>query len=86
MFVNTCSSRTPAGTSEQFVWLVAGVASIVTIEIVRLFHYKSDVFLSLQSLIVRDTVRECLEKDPADRSEDDIEVLLDFMQHLPVSN
>ena len=45
-------------------------------------RYKNCV---LQSLIVRDTVRECLEKDPADRTEDDIEVLLDFMQHLPVS-
>ncbi|KAI0211121.1 Rap guanine nucleotide exchange factor 2 [Lamellibrachia satsuma] len=35
-----------------------------------------------ESLIVRDTVRECLEKDPAERTEDDIEVLLDFLQHL----
>lgn len=47
-------------------------------------NYLTFVF-SLQSLIVRDTVRECLEKDPADRSEDDIEVLLEFMQHFPVS-
>jgi len=37
-----------------------------------------------QSLIVRDRVREFLEKDPAHRSDDDINVLLDFMQHLPV--
>lgn len=36
----------------------------------------------MQSLTVRDTVRECLEKDPGERTEDDIEVLLDFTQHL----
>lgn len=36
----------------------------------------------LQSLTVRDTVRECLEKDPSDRTEDDVEVLLEFTQHL----
>ena len=38
-----------------------------------------------QSLPVRDAVRECLEKDPADRKDDDIEILLDFMQHFRVS-
>ncbi|XP_064621148.1 rap guanine nucleotide exchange factor 6-like isoform X4 [Lineus longissimus] len=38
---------------------------------------------SNDSYVVRDTVRECLEKDPADRNEDDIEILLDFMQHFP---
>ncbi|XP_060559635.1 rap guanine nucleotide exchange factor 6-like isoform X14 [Ruditapes philippinarum] len=36
---------------------------------------------STESLPVRDAVRECLEKDPADRKDDDIEILLDFMQH-----
>ncbi|XP_048248295.1 rap guanine nucleotide exchange factor 6-like isoform X4 [Haliotis rufescens] len=36
---------------------------------------------STESLPIRDTVRECLEKEPADRKEDDIEILLDFMQH-----
>lgn len=35
-----------------------------------------------QSLTVRDTVRECLEKDPSDRTDDDIEILLEFTQHL----
>ena len=30
-------------------------------------------------------MRECLEKDAAERTEDDIETLLEFMQHLPVS-
>lgn len=33
-------------------------------------------------MTVHDTVRECLEKDPVDRTEDDIEVLLEFTQHL----
>lgn len=37
----------------------------------------------LQCLTVRDTYRECLEKDPNDRMEEDIETLLEFMQHLP---
>lgn len=35
-----------------------------------------------QSLTVRDTVRECLEKDPSERTEDDIEILLELTQHL----
>merc|ERR1719507_1427198 len=34
------------------------------------------------SLLVRDAVRDCLEKDPSDRTEDDIEILLEFTQHL----
>lgn len=38
--------------------------------------------MSLQSLTVRDTVRECLEKDPSERTDDDIETLLEFTQHL----
>lgn len=33
-------------------------------------------------LIVRDTVRECLEKDPSDRTEEDVDTLLEFTQHL----
>lgn len=36
----------------------------------------------MQSLVIRDTVRECLEKDPTDRTEDDIETLLEFTQKL----
>jgi hypothetical protein len=43
------------------------------------------VCVCVQSLIGRDRLRECLEKDRSDRTDDDIEVLLDFMQHLPVS-
>ncbi|PIK41643.1 putative rap guanine nucleotide exchange factor 2 isoform X1, partial [Apostichopus japonicus] len=35
------------------------------------------------SLHVRDIVRDCLEKEPSERTEDDIEILLDFMRHLP---
>lgn len=35
-----------------------------------------------QSLTVRDKVRECLEKDPSDRTDEDIEILLEFTQHL----
>lgn len=33
-------------------------------------------------MTVRDPVRECLEKDPVDRTEDDIETLLEFTQQL----
>lgn len=33
-------------------------------------------------MAVRDTVRECLEKDPSDRTEDDIETLLEFTKNL----
>lgn len=33
-------------------------------------------------MAVRDTVRECLEKDPTERVEDDIETLLDFTKNL----
>ncbi|XP_076440019.1 rap guanine nucleotide exchange factor 2-like [Babylonia areolata] len=30
---------------------------------------------------IRDTVRDCLEKDASERTDDDIEILMDFMQH-----
>ncbi|XP_011499860.1 PREDICTED: rap guanine nucleotide exchange factor 2-like isoform X5 [Ceratosolen solmsi marchali] len=43
---------------------------------------EEDLAESMDSLTVRDTVRECLEKDPVERTEDDIEVLLEFTQHL----
>ncbi|XP_050430519.1 rap guanine nucleotide exchange factor 6 isoform X2 [Adelges cooleyi] len=43
---------------------------------------EDDLGDSSESLTVRDTVRECLEKDPSERSEDDVEVLLEFTQHL----
>ncbi|XP_078658602.1 rap guanine nucleotide exchange factor 2-like isoform X8 [Branchiostoma floridae x Branchiostoma belcheri] len=38
---------------------------------------------SSECLLVRDVVRDCLEKDPSERTDDDIESLLEFMQHLP---
>lgn len=39
-------------------------------------------FISIQSLTVRDTVRECLEKDPTERTPEDIETLLEFTKNL----
>ncbi|CAG0881920.1 unnamed protein product [Cyprideis torosa] len=41
-----------------------------------------DLAASLDSLAIRDAVRDCLEKDPAERTETDIEILLDFTQQL----
>ncbi|XP_059092785.1 rap guanine nucleotide exchange factor 2-like isoform X1 [Tigriopus californicus] len=38
--------------------------------------------ISETSLVVRDAVRECLEKDPNDRTEEDVDTLLEFTQHL----
>uniref|UniRef100_A0A8C4QKF3 Rap guanine nucleotide exchange factor 2 n=1 Tax=Eptatretus burgeri TaxID=7764 RepID=A0A8C4QKF3_EPTBU len=35
------------------------------------------------SLSSRDLIRDCMEKDPVDRTDDDIEQLLDFMQQFP---
>ncbi|XP_046392008.1 rap guanine nucleotide exchange factor 2 [Ischnura elegans] len=43
---------------------------------------EEDLAESIDSLTVRDTVRECLEKDPSERGEEDIETLLEFTQHL----
>uniref|UniRef100_A0AAY4EEW3 Rap guanine nucleotide exchange factor (GEF) 6 n=1 Tax=Denticeps clupeoides TaxID=299321 RepID=A0AAY4EEW3_9TELE len=42
-----------------------------------------DLERSADTLLSRDLVRECLEKDPTDRSDDDIEQLLEFMHQLP---
>jgi len=36
--------------------------------------------------MVRDCVRECLEKDPSERTEHDINVLMEFTQHLQAFN
>ncbi|XP_022258450.1 rap guanine nucleotide exchange factor 2-like [Limulus polyphemus] len=44
---------------------------------------EEDLAELIDCLTVRDTVRECLEKDSSERTEDDIEVLLEFLQHLP---
>ncbi|XP_071543383.1 uncharacterized protein PDZ-GEF isoform X3 [Panulirus ornatus] len=43
---------------------------------------EEDLAESMESLAVRDAVRECLEKDPSERTEDDIKVLLEFTQRL----
>ncbi|XP_017048393.1 rap guanine nucleotide exchange factor 2 isoform X2 [Drosophila ficusphila] len=43
---------------------------------------EEDLAESMDSLTVRDAVRDCLEKDPAERSEEDVEVLLEFTQGL----
>lgn len=37
---------------------------------------------SLDGLTVRDRVRECLEKDPSERTDEDVEALVEFTQHL----
>jgi len=39
-----------------------------------------------QSLAIRDIVRDSLEKDPVDRTDDDIDILLEFTQHLEAFN
>ncbi|KAG5284440.1 hypothetical protein AALO_G00026750 [Alosa alosa] len=44
-----------------------------------------DLERATDPLLGRDLVRECLEKDPADRTDDDIEQLLEFMHQLPRS-
>jgi len=43
---------------------------------------EEDLSESMGNLTVRDAVRDCLEKDPSDRTEEDIEILLEFTQHL----
>ncbi|XP_034471604.1 rap guanine nucleotide exchange factor 2 isoform X2 [Drosophila innubila] len=43
---------------------------------------EEDLAESMDSLNVRDAVRDCLEKDPSERSEDDVEILLEFTQGL----
>lgn len=43
---------------------------------------EEDLAESIESLAVRDAVQECLQKDPSERTEDDIKVLLEFTQWL----
>ena len=43
---------------------------------------EEDLAESIDSLTLRDTVRDCLEKDPADRSDEDIEIILEFTHSL----
>ncbi|XP_068134216.1 rap guanine nucleotide exchange factor 6-like isoform X2 [Hyperolius riggenbachi] len=42
-----------------------------------------DIDRASEILLCRDIVRECLENYPADRTDDDIELLLEFMHQLP---
>uniref|UniRef100_A0A3B4DXI2 Rap guanine nucleotide exchange factor (GEF) 6 n=1 Tax=Pygocentrus nattereri TaxID=42514 RepID=A0A3B4DXI2_PYGNA len=42
-----------------------------------------DIERASDPLLGRDLVRECLEKEPVDRNDDDIEQLLEFMHQLP---
>uniref|UniRef100_UPI00398F221A rap guanine nucleotide exchange factor 6-like isoform X4 n=1 Tax=Pristiophorus japonicus TaxID=55135 RepID=UPI00398F221A len=44
---------------------------------------EEDIDRASDPLMGRDVVRECLEKDPVDRTDDDIEQLLEFMHQLP---
>ncbi|XP_069754362.1 rap guanine nucleotide exchange factor 6-like isoform X4 [Narcine bancroftii] len=44
---------------------------------------EEDIDRASDPLMSRDIVRECLEKDPVDRTDDDIEQLLEFMHQLP---
>ncbi|XP_047738846.1 rap guanine nucleotide exchange factor 2 [Hyalella azteca] len=43
---------------------------------------EEDLAETIETMAVRDAVRECLEKDPSERTEDDIKVLLEFTQRL----
>ncbi|XP_069782349.1 rap guanine nucleotide exchange factor 2 isoform X3 [Narcine bancroftii] len=44
---------------------------------------EEDIERTSDPLMSRDIVRDCLEKDPIDRTDDDIEQLLEFMHQLP---
>ncbi|XP_077182977.1 rap guanine nucleotide exchange factor 6 isoform X4 [Paroedura picta] len=44
---------------------------------------EEDIDRTSDPLLGRDVVRECLEKEPADKTDDDIEQLLEFMHQLP---
>uniref|UniRef100_A0AAZ3P6U8 Rap guanine nucleotide exchange factor 2 n=1 Tax=Oncorhynchus tshawytscha TaxID=74940 RepID=A0AAZ3P6U8_ONCTS len=44
---------------------------------------EEDMERASDPLMSRDVVRDCLEKDPMDRTDDDIEQLLEFMHQLP---
>ena len=45
-----------------------------------------DLADSMDSLAIRDIVRDSLEKDPVDRTEEDLEILLEFTQTLEAFN
>lgn len=43
---------------------------------------EEDLVESMENVNIRDTVRDCLEKDPTERAENDVEILLGFTQNL----
>ncbi|MCJ8740981.1 hypothetical protein PDJAM_G00065380 [Pangasius djambal] len=47
------------------------------------YEEDEDLEHASDTLLGRDVVRECLEKEPAERNDDDIELLLEFMHQLP---
>ena len=47
---------------------------------------EEDMADSMDSLALRDIVRDSLEKDPVDRTEEDLEILLEFTQTLEAFN
>ncbi|KAM9450880.1 rap guanine nucleotide exchange factor 6 isoform 2-T3 [Clarias gariepinus] len=47
------------------------------------YEEDEDIEHASDTLLGRDVVRECLEKEPAKRSDSDIELLLEFMHQLP---
>ena len=47
---------------------------------------EEDLAESIGSFTLRDAVRDCLEKDPVDRTPDDIEILMEFTHTLEVQS
>ncbi|XP_053504654.1 rap guanine nucleotide exchange factor 6 isoform X1 [Ictalurus furcatus] len=47
------------------------------------YEEDEDLENASDNILGRDVVRECLEKEPAERNDDDIELLLEFMHQLP---
>ncbi|XP_037084302.1 LOW QUALITY PROTEIN: rap guanine nucleotide exchange factor 2-like [Pollicipes pollicipes] len=43
---------------------------------------EEDMMATMDSITARDAVRDCLETDPANRTDEDVEILLEFTQHL----
>ncbi|PRD31099.1 UNVERIFIED_CONTAM: Rap guanine nucleotide exchange factor 2 [Trichonephila clavipes] len=74
---DTMQSVQSVSLDEQDVDLSGLVESIVDSD------EEEELTESMESLTVRDTVRECLEKDPALRTDEDVGIILEYMQHLP---
>lgn len=71
-------SRAQSGLSELDLDLSGMKETIVDLD-----SDDEDEMISSDTAVVRDIVRDCLEKEPAERTENDIHILMDFMQHLP---